>query len=432
MTSGLFTTDEHQPLADRLRPKSVSEMVGQKHLLSQGAPIYEMLQSKKIRSMILWGTPGCGKTTLARLIAQDAEYQYISISAIFSGVQELKKHFDQAIKNRQAGLATILFVDEIHRFNRAQQDSFLPLVENGTIILIGATTENPSFEINSALLSRMMVFEMAQLSFNDCAQLVARAETLIGKKLPLSEDAVSCLLAMADGDGRYLLNMIEAIFDINTQDKILDEGELTQILQKKMPIYDKNRDGHYNLISALHKSVRGSDCQASLYWFCRMIHGGETPHFIARRLVKMAYEDIGLADINAAQVALNAWNAYERLGSPEGELALANAVIYLANAPKSNAGYVAYKNALNSAGQSQSLAPPKIILNAPTSMMKKLGYGAGYLYDHDQEDGFSGQNYFPDKLMREEYYEPVERGFERDLKKRMDYFKQLRIKRNVG
>ena len=425
---GLFVNKEHAPLAERLRPQKLNEMVGQAHLIGESMPIHTMIEQKRLRSMILWGAPGCGKTTLARLIAQNFDYEFASLSAVFSGVADLKRVFDNAKRAREVGQRTILFVDEIHRFNRAQQDGFLPYVEDGTIILIGATTENPSFELNSALLSRCMVFELHSLTFNDLNQLVRRAESLLGVTLPIDDTARSSILAYADGDGRYLLNMIEALLSANLAAPI-NSDELKNIISQRMPIYDKNRDGHYNYISALHKSVRGSDCDAALYWFCRMVQGGETPHFIARRMMQMAYEDIGLADPNGAVITLNAWQTYERLGSPEGELALANALVYLANAPKSNAVYNALKKANQSAASSGSLQPPKIILNAPTKMMKNLGYGDGYLYDHDQPNGFSGQNYFPDQMMREEFYHPGERGFEREMSKRLTYFKGLRKKR---
>ena len=389
-----------------------------------------MLAASKLTSIILWGPPGCGKTTIARLLADRAGLAFEPLSAVFSGVADLRKVFEAARKRREAGQATLLFVDEIHRFNRAQQDGFLPYVEDGTVVLVGATTENPSFELNGALLSRCRVLVLNRLDEAALETLLGRAETVLGHPLPLDEDGRIACKALADGDGRYLLNLAEALAPLPPEPK-LDAKGLARLVQKKAPAYDKDREGHYNLISALHKSLRGSDTDAALYWMARMLDGGEDPLFLARRLARFAVEDIGLADPNAVVQALAAWDVYERLGSPEGELALAQLVIYLGTAPKSNAAYVAYKAAMKAAKDTGSLAPPMHILNAPTRMMKDLGYGKGYQYDHDQADGFSGQNYFPDGMARRNFYDPPERGFEREVRKRLDYWDKLR-RRKTG
>jgi putative ATPase len=390
-----------------------------------------MLTAGSLSSLILWGPPGVGKTTIARLLAAETDLHFVQISAIFTGVPDLRKVFEQARIRRTNGQGTLLFVDEIHRFNKAQQDGFLPHMEDGTILLVGATTENPSFELNAALLSRAQVIVLDRLDLKDLERLAQRAEQDLGRALPLTGDARDALLDMADGDGRALLNLIEQVAAW-TLSKPLDRTALAGRLMRRAAKYDKSGEEHYNLISALHKSVRGSDPDAALYWFCRMLEGGEDPRFLARRITRMAVEDIGLADPQAQSVCLQGWETYERLGSPEGELALAQAVIYLALAPKSNAGYVAYKAARNAARETGSEPPPLHIRNAPTRLMKDIGYGAGYAYDHDAEDGFSGQDYFPEGMKRPVWYQPPERGFERDLKKRLDYFARLRVKRSGG
>lgn len=418
-----------RPLADLLRPQSLDEVVGQDHLIRDDGPLSRMVSMGKISSIIFWGPPGCGKTTLARLLAQHTDLQFGAISAVFSGVADLRKVFDAAKHRRQMGRGTLLFVDEIHRFNKSQQDAFLPYVEDGTITLVGATTENPSFELNAALLSRCQVLILNRLDETALEILLKRAEQRMNRPLPLTPEARAALLRMADGDGRYILGLAEQIFQVQKKGT-LDVEALTKLVQKRAPLYDKADDSHYNLISALHKSVRGSDADAALYWFCRMLDGGEDPRYIARRMVRMAVEDIGLADPQAMQLCIGAWETYERLGSPEGELALAQALIYLATAPKSNAAYVAYKAARQAAGETGSLMPPKHILNAPTKLMKNIGYGKDYAYDHDTEEAFSGQNYFPDNLPRASFYQPVERGFERDLKKRMEYWQKIREEKN--
>ena len=417
-----------KPLAERLRPKTIDDVIGQEQILSSDAPLGAMLASGRLSSVIFWGPPGVGKTTLARLLADHTQLHFEQISAIFSGVTDLKKVFEAAKMRASNGRGTLLFVDEIHRFNKAQQDGFLPHMEDGTILLVGATTENPSFELNAALLSRAQVMVLTRLSDDDLQNLLRRAEAELGATLNLNKEGRTTLIAMADGDGRALLNLIEqvAAWDVKTP---LGTQELMTRLTRRASIYDKSGEAHYNLISALHKSVRGSDPDAALYWFSRMLEGGEDPRYLARRILRMAVEDIGLADPQAQNHCLTAWQTYERLGSPEGELALAGAVVYLALAPKSNASYVAYKAARQAANKTGSLPPPKHILNAPTEMMKDQGYGQGYDYDHDAEDGFSGQDYFPDNVTRESYYHPVERGFERDLLKRIQYFNTLRIKR---
>jgi len=423
--SGLFEQEAPRPLADRLRPRKLEEIVGQEHLIGADGPIGRMMQSGHLSSMILWGPPGCGKTTLARLIAEGSNLHFDMLSAIFSGVADLRKIFEAARQRRVIGEGTLLFIDEIHRFNRSQQDGFLPYVEDGTVILVGATTENPSFELNAALLSRCQVFVLNRLDHDDLAQLLARAEATMEAGLPLTADAREALIAMADGDGRYLLNMAEELFRF-PPDTELDVIQLTKAVNRRAPLYDKGQEGHYNLISALHKSLRGSDTDAALYWFGRMLAGGEDPKYIVRRLVRFAVEDVGLADPAALTQCLAAWDAYDRLGSPEGELAIAQAVIYLGTAPKSNAAYRAYNAVSRAAKETGSLMPPKHILNAPTKLMKQLGYSDGYQYDHDAEEGFSGQNYFPDGMARQRFYQPVERGFERDLMKRLEYWDRLR------
>ncbi len=417
-----------RPLAEQLRPKTLEEVVGQNHLLAATAPLGRMLAAGRLASVILWGPPGCGKTTIARLLAERVGLYFEPLSAVFSGVADLRKVFDAAEKRKQTGRSTLLFVDEIHRFNRAQQDGFLPYVENGTVVLVGATTENPSFELNGALLSRCQVLVLHRLDDGALDLLLERAEGVLGHALPLDADARAAMRAMADGDGRYLLNLAEDLAALPPE-PVLDSAGLAQAVQRRAPAYDKDREGHYNLISALHKSLRGSDTDAALYWMARMLEGGEDPLFIARRLTRFAVEDIGLADPGAVTQAIAAWDVFERLGSPEGELALAQLVIYLGTAPKSNAAYMAYKAARKAAKGTGSLAPPAHILNAPTRMMKDLGYGKGYQYDHDDPDGFSGQNYFPDGMERTRFYKPVERGFERDIRKRLEYWDRLREKK---
>ncbi|SLN40484.1 replication-associated recombination protein A [Oceanibacterium hippocampi] len=419
--------DERRPLADRLRPGRLEAVVGQDHLLGPDGPLGRMLAAGRLSSLILWGPPGTGKTTTARLLANAVGLHFEQISAVFSGVADLRKVFEAARKRRADGLRTLLFVDEIHRFNRAQQDGFLPYVEDGTVTLVGATTENPSFELNAALLSRAQVLVLNRLSDEAIEELLTRAEEVTGRSLPLDPGARITLRAMADGDGRYALNLAEDVFA--SGDAPLDNAGLSRLLQKRAPLYDKSQEGHYNLISALHKSLRGSDVDAALYWFGRMLDGGEGPRYIVRRLVRFAVEDIGLADPQALTQAIAARDAYEFLGSPEGELAIAQCVVYLATAPKSNAVYGAYKRAMKSAREHGSLMPPKHILNAPTKLMSELGYGKDYAYDHDQPDGFSGQNYFPEDMAREAYYQPVERGFEREVRKRLDYWAKLRERR---
>lgn len=420
------TSGRNRPLADRIRPTTLDEVIGQSHLLGQGAALRMILGTGSIGSIIFWGPPGVGKTTIARLLADHTDQAFVQISAIFSNIAELKKVFEAARLRRTNGQGTLLFVDEIHRFNKAQQDSFLPLMEDGTITLVGATTENPSFELNAAVLSRSEVLVLERLSPTDLELLAQRAEQELGHALPLTAPAREQLIDMADGDGRSLLNLVERLVGV-AKDVVLDPTALGKLLSRRALNYDKSGDEHYNLISALHKSVRGSDPDAAMYWFARMLKGGEDPRFLARRITRMAVEDIGLADPNAQHVCLQSWETYERLGSPEGELALAQAVIYLALAPKSNAAYVAYKQAMSEAEKTGSKPPPKHILNAPTGMMKDLGYGDGYKYDHDHEDGFSGQSFFPDGMKHRAFYQPVERGFERDLSKRLAFFVKKRL-----
>lgn len=426
---GLFERSAPRPLADRLRPQSLDDIVGQDPVLGPDGPLRRMLASGHLASLILWGPPGCGKTTLARLLADEVDLAFEPLSAVFSGVADLRKVFERARQRRAGGEGTLLFVDEIHRFNRAQQDGFLPYVEDGTVILVGATTENPSFELNAALLSRCQVFVLQRLDHDALDTLLQRAEAAEGRRLPLNDEARDSLIAMADGDGRFVFNLCEELFRMPS-DELLDRQGLSDAVQRRAPVYDKGQESHYNLISALHKSLRGSDTDAALYWFARMLAGGEDPRFIARRLLRFAYEDIGLADPNAALQAVAAWETYERIGSPEGELALAHLVIYLGTAPKSNAAYSAFGAARRAAKEAGSLSPPKHILNAPTRLMQDLGYGEGYEYDHNAEDAFSGQNYFPDDMPRERLYSPVDRGFERDIGKRLAYWQRLRDERS--
>ena len=420
-----------RPLADRLRPQKLSEVVGQDQVVGPDGVLTRMLAAGRIPSIILWGPPGTGKTTIARLLAGETGLVFEQMSAIFSGVADLKKAFEQARIRREQGRGTLLFVDEIHRFNKSQQDSFLPFVEDGTITLVGATTENPSFELNGAVLSRCQVLVLNRLDAAAMSALIARAEMYERRPLPVDEEAHAALIALADGDGRYLLNLVEDIFSAVPESAArLTSEALSKTVAQRLPLYDKAADGHYNLISALHKSVRGSDPDAALYYLARMLAAGEDPLFLARRLVRMAIEDVGLADPEALHQALAAKDAFDFLGSPEGELALAQATVYIATAPKSNATYTAFSAASQRAKQTGSLAPPKIILNAPTKLMKQQDYGAGYRYDHDQPDAFSGQNYFPDGMPRETYYSPPERGFERDIKKRLEYWAKLRRERS--
>ena len=419
--------DAPRPLADRLRPKSLDEVLGQDHLLGAEGPLHRMIAAHKLASVILWGPPGCGKTTIARLLAHETELEFVQLSAVFAGVADLRKAFDEARQRRREGRGTLLFVDEIHRFNRSQQDGFLPVVEDGTVTLVGATTENPSFELNAPLLSRCQVLVLHRLDDASLEALVTRAEADAGRALPLDVDARAALRAMSDGDGRYVLNLAEELFTLPATPQ-LDTQALANVVQQRVPLYDKAQEGHYNLISALHKSLRGSDTDAALYWLARMVSAGEDPLYIARRLVRFAVEDVGLADPNAVVQALAAKDTYDFLGTPEGELALVQCVVYLASAPKSNATYRAEKSATQAARESGSLMPPFHILNAPTRLMKDLGYGKGYVYDHNTDEGFSGQNYFPDDYPRQTFYEPSERGFEREVGKRLDYWRKLRAK----
>jgi putative ATPase len=425
----LFESQAPRPLADRLRPATLDEVVGQDHLLNPDGPLGRMVAKGRLASLILWGPPGSGKTTIARLLADRTDLAFEPISAVFAGVADLRKVFERAGARRKDGRGTLLFVDEIHRFNKAQQDALLPFVEDGTVVLIGATTENPSFEVNAALTSRCQVLVLNRLDDAALEQLLDRAEAESGAKLPLDDDAREALQDMADGDGRFLLNIAEELLAMD-DGRVLDREHLAEVVQRRVPVYDKADEGHYNLISALHKSVRGSDPDASLYWLARMLVAGEDPLYLARRIVRMAIEDIGMADPQALQQCIAAKDTYDFLGSPEGELALAQAVVYCATAPKSNAAYKAFGAARRSAKEHGSLLPPKHILNAPTRMMKEMGYGAGYDYDHDAPNAFSGQNYFPDEMRRERYYVPVERGFEREIAKRLDYWAKLRSKRD--
>lgn len=426
--AGLDDT-ENRPLADRMRPTGLGDVLGQEHILNPTGPLGRMIAVGKLSSIIFWGPPGCGKTTIARLLAGAVGLTFEPLSAVFSGVGELRTVFERARTRRRDGVATMLFVDEIHRFNRAQQDAFLPVVEDGTITLVGATTENPSFALNGALLSRCQVLVLNRLDMTALETLLVRAETLIGRALPLDDGARDSLKAMADGDGRYLLNLAEALFTRGDDDGPLDTEALIAAVQQRAPLYDKAQEGHYNLISALHKSLRGSDADAALYWLARMLTAGEDPLYIARRLVRFASEDIGLADPQALVQALAAKEAYAFIGSPEGELALAQSVLYLATAPKSNAAYKAFSGARRMARETGSLMPPKHILNAPTHLMKDLGYGAGYAYDHDAEDAFSGQAYFPEGVQRVPFYRPAARGFEREIARRLAYWHKLRAAR---
>ncbi|MEM5495247.1 replication-associated recombination protein A [Hoeflea sp. AS16] len=432
--SDLFATpgavpSGNRPLADRLRPATLAEVTGQPHLTGEDGVITRMIASGSLGSMIFWGPPGTGKTTVARLLAGETDLAFDQISAIFSGVADLKKVFESARARRMGGRQTLLFVDEIHRFNRAQQDSFLPVMEDGTIVLVGATTENPSFELNAALLSRARVLTFKSHDQDSLESLLVRAEEETGKPLPLEPEARLSLLGMADGDGRAVLTLAEEVWRAAREDEVFDTQALVKVVQRRAPVYDKGQDGHYNLISALHKSIRGSDPDAALYYLCRMLDAGEDPLFLCRRLVRMASEEIAMADPQALVIANAAKDAYDFLGSPEGELALAQACVYLATAPKSNSVYVAYKAAMRAAKEGGSLLPPKHILNAPTKLMKAEGYNEGYRYDHDEPDAFSGQDYFPEAMGRKTFYDPPERGFERDIRKRLDFWNRLRKER---
>ncbi len=426
--STLFEKEVNKPLADRMRPQSLTDVVGQDHLLGPKGPLSRMIRSGRLASFILWGPPGCGKTTVARILARETNMHFESLSAVFSGVADLRRVFSEAQSRRRMGQGTLLFVDEIHRFNRSQQDGFLPYVEDGTIVLVGATTENPSFELNGALLSRCKVFVMNRLDDAALDKILAKAETLIGRTLPLDTVGKAYLKALADGDGRYFINLIEGVFLYAAPNEILDKEALESLLQRRLPNYDKVGEGHYNLISALHKSLRGSDPDAGLYWLARMVVAGEDMKYILRRLMRFATEDVGMADPGALVQAHSAWDSYERLGSPEGDLAVAGLVVYLATAPKSNSLEVAWNTVREVARETATLMPPKHILNAPTRLMRELGYNQGYQYDPDTKAGFSGQNYFPDGMERPTFYRPNERGYEREIKKRLDYWAALRRK----
>jgi putative ATPase len=430
MPSGLFAAPEAGPLADRLRPTVIAEVAGQEHLLGPEGPIGRMIAAGTLSSMILWGPPGCGKTTIARLLASATELHFEPISALRSGVGDLRRVFDEVRRRREDGRGTLLFCDEIHHFNRSQQDIFLPYLEDGTVTLVGATTANPSFELNGAILSRVQVFVLRRLDDAAMEALLQRAEARVGRKLPLPADARTALASMADGDGRYLLNMAEQVYSLPAGTSP-DRAALGRLLQKRLPNYDRAGDGHYDLLSAFHKSLRASDANAALYWMCRMLAAGEDPRTIARRMACVANEDIGLADPNAVVQAMAAWSAYERLGAAEGERALAQACLYLATAPKSNAVNVALAEARALAAATGGAAPPMHAVNAPTATMKELGHGSGYIYDHDTAEGFSGLDYFPPEVRRRDFYRPVERGFERDIRKRLDYWGALRERRQV-
>ncbi len=426
----LFANQGDVPLAEQLRPKKLEDVIGQDHLLANDAPLARMVAAKKLASLILWGPPGTGKTSIARLLAEATNMYFAPLSAVFSGVADLRKAFEAARARREQGQRTLLFVDEIHRFNRAQQDGFLPYVEDGTVVLVGATTENPSFALNGALLSRASVLVLHRLDDAALESLLAKAEAVRERPLALTPEARAALRAMADGDGRYLLNMAEQVFELQPEGQ-LDPARLANLLQRRAPLYDKGQEEHYNLISALHKSMRGSDCDAALYWLARMLVGGEDPLYIMRRVARFAVEDIGMADPNALLQAMAAKELYDFLGSPEGEIGLMQAVVYMATAPKSNAVYMAEKGAKRAAREQGSLMPPMHILNAPTKLMKNLGYSDGYAYDHDTAEGFSGQNYFPDAMDRRQFYKPKERGFEREVIKRLEYWQKLREKKQT-